>query len=317
VLDIFLAAPHDLHRSIHVLRDLDGEDTAVDIEPAAETAAEQLVVNPDCILRQAGDPGDHSLSQCRRLGADPELAAILADLDCAVHRLHRRVGEKRRLVDGVDSLRCPRECFLRVALVACHHAGLLRCVFELADDVRAADRRIRAVIPFDGGRLEPLLGRPHVVGDHGHGFVDSHYLAHTPDRARRRLIHRFRLAAEHGRDGDRRDLHLRYLHVDAELRAAIDLVRCVQALGGGTDQDEVFRILQRHAVGRRYRQGGGGVRQFTVAQAAFAGRVQDHAVLRPARAGVDVPPLGGSRNQQRAADRAGLSQRRPERADRG
>ena len=45
--------------------------------------------------------------------------------------------------------------------------------------------------------------------------------------------------------------------------------------------------------------------------------MQDRAVLRPARAGVHAPLLGRSLDQQHAAYRAGLAQRRPEGADRG
>src|SRR5258708_22164350 len=37
-----------------------------------------------------------------------------------------------------------------------------------------------------------------MVGDHGHGLVDPDHLAHAFDRARGRLVQRFRLAAEHG-----------------------------------------------------------------------------------------------------------------------
>ena len=290
---------------------------AVDLEPPAEAAAEQVVVDPDRVLRQPGDLGDHGLGQGRRLGADPDVAAVLADMDGAVHRLHRRMGEERQLIDRVDPLRRAGERLLGVALVARHRAGLLRRLLELADDVGAVDRRVRAVVPLDGGRLEPLLGRPHMVGDHGDGIVDPHHLAHALDRARRRLVHRFRLAAEHRRDGDRRDLHARQLGVDAELGAAVDLVRRVQPLGRRADQGEVLRILQRHAVGRRHRQGGGGVHQLAVAQAARAGRVRDHAVPRPAGGGIDAPLLGRRRDQQGAGDRAGLAQRRPEGADRG
>ena len=43
VLDVFLATPNNLHRPIHLFRDLDGEDVAVDIKPPAETAADQMV----------------------------------------------------------------------------------------------------------------------------------------------------------------------------------------------------------------------------------------------------------------------------------
>ena len=125
VLDVLLAAPDDLDRPFHLLRDLDGEDRAVDVEPPAEAAAEQVVVDPDRFLRQAGELGDRGLRQGRHLRADPDVAAVLADVDGAVHRLHRRMGEERHLIDGVDPLRRAGERLLDVAVAARHRAGLL------------------------------------------------------------------------------------------------------------------------------------------------------------------------------------------------
>jgi hypothetical protein len=125
MLDVLLAAPDDFHRSIHLLRNLDGEDAAVDIQPSAEAAAEQMIVDLDRILRQAGELSNHGLGQGRCLGADPDVAAILAEMDGAVHRLHRRMGEERELINGLQPLRSTGQRLLGIALVACHHAGLL------------------------------------------------------------------------------------------------------------------------------------------------------------------------------------------------
>ncbi len=52
MLGVLLAAPDDFHRSIHLPRNLDGEDGAVDIQPSAEAAAEEMIVDLDRILRQ-------------------------------------------------------------------------------------------------------------------------------------------------------------------------------------------------------------------------------------------------------------------------
>lgn len=188
MLDVFLTAPHDFHRPVHLLRDLDGEDATVDVQPPAEAAAEQMVVNLDRILRQAGDLGDRALGKGGRLGADPKVTAILADVNGAVHRLHRGMREERHLIDGVNPLDSPGKRLFSVAVVPRHRAGSLRRLLELADDIGAAECRIRTVIPSDGGRLEPFLGRGHMVGDHGNGIVDPDHLTHTSDAARRRLV---------------------------------------------------------------------------------------------------------------------------------
>jgi hypothetical protein len=45
VLDIFLACPHDLDRTVDVLGDLDGANDAVDLQPPAKPAADQMIVD--------------------------------------------------------------------------------------------------------------------------------------------------------------------------------------------------------------------------------------------------------------------------------
>ena len=55
VLDVFLAAPDHLHRTIDVLGDLDSQHRAIGLQPSAEATANQMIVNLDCILRQTGE----------------------------------------------------------------------------------------------------------------------------------------------------------------------------------------------------------------------------------------------------------------------
>ena len=53
VLDVFLARPDHLHRPLHLLRDLHGAHGPVVLEAAAESAAEQMIVDAD-LLALAG-----------------------------------------------------------------------------------------------------------------------------------------------------------------------------------------------------------------------------------------------------------------------
>ncbi len=85
-----------------MLRDLDGASDTVDLEPAAETAADQMIVHDDLVQRQAGGFRRGRLGPREGLGADPDLAAVLAHMDRAVHRLHRRMREERKLVGRLD-----------------------------------------------------------------------------------------------------------------------------------------------------------------------------------------------------------------------
>jgi len=94
VLDVFLAAPDHLHRTIDVLGDLDGQHRAIGLQPPAEAAANQMIVNFDRILWQAGEFDHQSLRDRRRLCPDPDVATMLLQINGAVHRLRRRMGQK-------------------------------------------------------------------------------------------------------------------------------------------------------------------------------------------------------------------------------
>ena len=78
----------DLHRAIDLAGDLHRLGDAVDIEPAAEAAAEQVIVDLHLLRRQAGDLRGRRLRAAHDLRADPDVAAILAHMNRAVHRLH-------------------------------------------------------------------------------------------------------------------------------------------------------------------------------------------------------------------------------------
>ena len=317
VLDVFLAAPDDLHRSIHLLRDLDGEDAAVDLQPSAEAAAKQMIVDLDRILRQAGElepPRSASASApgCRpRCRSHPCGDGRCSSSAPSPHGRGTAADRRRRAAAPRSASAFSASPSLRATTPGCFDASS-----SCADDVGAAHLRVRAVVPLDGGRLKSLLGRAHMVGDHGHGLVDPDHLAHALDRARRRLVQRFRLAAEHGRDGDRRDLHPRQLRVDAEFRVAIDFVRRVQPLRPRTDQGEILRILQRQLSGVGTGRAAAASTNCAIAQLARPGSRPRRASAR-AEGGIDAPLLGRGCDQQRAGDRAGLAQRRPEGADRG
>jgi hypothetical protein len=92
VLNVFLPGPHDLHGTVDVLRDLDSANDAIGLQPSAEAAADQMVVDHDLIQRQPSDLCSSRLDARDGLAADPDFAAVLAHMNRAVHRLHRRVG---------------------------------------------------------------------------------------------------------------------------------------------------------------------------------------------------------------------------------
>ena len=92
VLNVFFAAPDNLHRPIDLLCDRDRLRDPVHVQPPSEAATEKVVMNSDLFGREAGDFRCRGLRPSRHLNADPNIAAVLRHIDGAVHRLHGGVG---------------------------------------------------------------------------------------------------------------------------------------------------------------------------------------------------------------------------------
>src|SRR5262249_30234000 len=83
-LDVFLARPHHLDRAFDLLRDLNGTDDTVDIEPASEPAADEMIVDDDLVQWQSRGLRCRRMGTRQGLGADPDFAAILAHMSGAI-----------------------------------------------------------------------------------------------------------------------------------------------------------------------------------------------------------------------------------------
>ena len=66
VLDVLLAAPDHLHRTIDVLGDLDGQHRAIGLQPSAEATANQMIVN---LIASFGSPVSSATRDCVSVGA--------------------------------------------------------------------------------------------------------------------------------------------------------------------------------------------------------------------------------------------------------
>ena len=188
VLDVFLTRPDHLDGPPHLPGDLHGPHRAVVLEAAAESAAQQMIVDADLLPRQAGELHDRCLRHARDLRADPDVATFLRQVHGAVHRLHRRVRKKGLLVDGVDLLRGPRNSRGRIAIMTRERAGLFRCGGKLGNDVGRGDLRVRSRVPLRSRGSQTLLGRPRVNGYHCDRVVEPYNLAHAGYRLRLRFI---------------------------------------------------------------------------------------------------------------------------------
>ena len=119
------------------LRDLDGANDAVDLQPPAKAAADQMIVDHDLVQRQACGLRRRRLGARDDLAADPDFAAVLADMNRAVHRLHGRVREERNLVGRLDLGDGARHGLVDIADILRNRPRIERRLFELARDLVA------------------------------------------------------------------------------------------------------------------------------------------------------------------------------------
>ena len=137
MLDILLAGPHHLYRPVDLLGDPYRLSDAVHLQSSAEPAAQQVIVHLDLLHWQTSRFGGRGLGASDDLVANPHIATIGAHMDGAVHRLHRRMCEKGRLVDCFDFMYSPDHSLREVALLAGNDTGPLRGDLHLPQDVGA------------------------------------------------------------------------------------------------------------------------------------------------------------------------------------
>ena len=195
---------------------------------------------------------------------------IRAHVGRAVHRLHRRVRQERHFVNRFHLLRGARQTRRGVAGLTHLDARFLRALGKKLADRGARLVGVGAFVPLDIEKPRALYGGPRVVGDNRHAARNLHYLLHARKRLRFGGVEADRLAAEHRATRDSGVDHARPARIDAELRAASDLIRRVEPLHGFADKPELLRILQRHIGGHRELRRR--ACQFSVAQLARSSR---------------------------------------------
>lgn len=190
---------------------------------------------------------------------------------------------------GPDRRAC--HCLIAFADILCDGASLLNGLFELPVDILTGQGRMWAVVTVDPERVQPLLCRAHVIGDHRNGIIELHDLAHGLDLLGGAVVQMFDTAAGNERLRQRHDLQRRWPGVDAVDCGLVDLARQVErlALGGCADQLELVRRLERN--GRRRRQARCVAGQWPISE-ALAARMNNPAGLGAAGYGVDTPAPG-------------------------
>ena len=251
VLDVLLAAPHDLDRVFGLLGNQRCLDDEVELEPSPEAAAQQVIVNAHLLNLQSERLCHGLLRDGGDLRADPDVAAVGRHLHGAIDWLHGRMREERRLVDGFDLRRGACQRRDHVALVLGDCTGRLRGLCQRGHHVGRGKRGVRPIVERSGAGLKTCPRSPVVIRDHGNGIVEFYHLMHTRHFQRRGVVEGGERAAEHRRGRDGRNLHVRQFHVDAVDRRAVDLASDIQPLGRRADDAEGARILKLDVGGGR------------------------------------------------------------------
>ena len=172
-----------------------------------------------------------------------------------VDRLHRRMGQERQFVGGLDALCRRLACAASTSPVVPAH-DRLSCPTRLAcsaSSISALERlALRSVVPADVERLQPLLRRPEMIADDGDGVVDPDHVAHARNGARRRVVDAVQRAAD--ASGRRRRSRSSCRARARRCRTSplpFDLARRVDAPRRLADQLEILRVLQRHVLAAR------------------------------------------------------------------
>ena len=173
VRHVLFAAPDHLDRDAgELLGDERGLPHVVLRAAPPEAAAQHVLVDLAFFERQTGGLGERRERRFAVLRRHPGLGLVRRVAHRAVHRLHRRVREERRAVDGLDLGRRVRDGLQCIAFVAHRvHVGGREALLQVRGDLRAGLRRVRAFVPHDRQRLERGLRMPPRVGDDGDGRV--------------------------------------------------------------------------------------------------------------------------------------------------
>ena len=306
-LDVVFACPHELDGAITADGLRDGRrfagNVAVGRGAAAEAAPSEQRVHTHRVGRYADDLRDDLLIDRRSLRACPEVAAVGADADDRVQRLHRRVRQIGELVHRLQDSRRAAQGAVGVAFAPCAGARpTSQHAIRRVELVRAALLRT-ALVPRHAQRLAAFAGRPEALRHHGHTRRHRHDVRHALHPARGRRVERLHGGAEARRSRDQRRQHPRHGEVHRVLRRAVGLGPAVHARRLLADELEVLRILERHLRGQRAR--GSLRRQLTERRAAARWRMGHDATIHGDLRGGDAPFTCGGLDEHGARRGAG------------
>jgi hypothetical protein len=264
VRQVLLARPDQLHRPAAGLEcDTHRLADEVDVEAAAEAAADVGDVDRDRVFGDAGDLGRERAREPRRLSRRPDLDLALGDPRRAVDRLHRRVREVRRAIDpldvagagGIDDGEVDAAAVEGEAGIG--RGGGARLRFERRHDRLALERARGPLLPLDPDRRRATLRVPPRPADDRERGGRSGIRAEADDaldarqRQRRCDVDRAGAAAEHRAMADRRIQQTGRTNVAAEDRRAVALGDDIDPRRRSADRSSLRAASPHLAAGRR------------------------------------------------------------------
>ena len=182
VPDILLARPDDLQGIGDLFGETNGLLDRVRLEPAPKSSSDEMIVQGHLVDRKSRDPGRMLLSYHGRLSAYPNVAAVRADVNGRIDRLHRRVSQKRKLVFGCHSLRRVLEPGLDVAAFESLDRRPLIGRFRGSGADRCGGQfRVRSQLPIDIQCFNAGAGGPIVFADDCDCVVDAQDVDYARD----------------------------------------------------------------------------------------------------------------------------------------
>ena len=232
-MHVVLAAPDDLYRLAHLLREQRRFRHVIRLRLASESAAQQRHVALHVFLLDAHRARHGVLHGLRILRAGPGDHLAVFEFGDGGQRFHGGVRQHGRVVGRFERLAALGELRVHVAQLARDAAGLARGI-EHGLLVRGRIvSGVLAQIPFDFQFLARLQRGPTVVGDHRRaaqrletvgrlGQIQHDHLLDALHLFGFGIVAGFQRGAHHRRALDRRIHHARHARVDAENRLARD-----------------------------------------------------------------------------------------------
>jgi hypothetical protein len=176
----------------------------------------------------------------------PDLALLWRIKRGGVHRLHRRVALVWIAIDRLHYFR--RTCDRRLGIARLvPDKGLVGVepLLQHVGDCRAADPRVRALVPHNRQGRECGLGIPEIVGENGNSRVaDGRDLLDAPHVCDVGGVEAFHLTARYRAVPDRCGQHAGKFQVDAVDQLAIDLVGGIEPLQWLAGYVPVLRVFE-------------------------------------------------------------------------